>query len=77
MTNTASCGVKYLEKNGTAGHTIEEIHIIAEGESQLNLRTHPSSTACASVPDSPAHQLESIMWLRGKKRVKGGILQQK
>lgn len=49
MTNTASCGVKYLRRNGAAGHRIEEIHIIAEGESQLNLRTRPLSGASARV----------------------------
>ncbi len=49
MTNTASCGVKYSKKNGAAGRRTEEIHIIAKGESQLKLRTHPSSRASAKV----------------------------
>lgn len=38
-----------FEGDGVEGHRIEEIHIIAKGESQLNLRTHPSPTACAKV----------------------------
>lgn len=41
--------VKYLKKDGVAGHIIEEIHITAKGESQLNLRTHPLSRASAKV----------------------------
>lgn len=32
-----------------AGKRIKEIHIIAKGESQLNLRTHPSSRTSAKV----------------------------
>lgn len=41
--------MKYPKKSGAAGHRLEEIHIIAKGESQLNLRTHPSSGASAKV----------------------------
>jgi len=44
---------------GAAGHRTEEIHIIAKGESQLNLRTHPLSRVTAK--SSPARQLESII----------------
>ena len=49
MTNTASSDVKFLKKSGTLGYIIEEIHITAKGESQLNLRTHPLSRASAKV----------------------------
>lgn len=49
MTNTAGWGVKYWKKNDTAGHRIEEIHIIAKGESPINLRTHPLSRTSAKV----------------------------
>lgn len=78
-TNTASCGVKYLRKNGTAARRIEEIHIIAEGESQLNLRTHPSFRASAK---RLYQSLQFTSWIQQRdqeveKRVKGGILQQK
>lgn len=43
---------------------IEEIHIITEGESQLNSRVHTLSQACAKVYQ--ARQLESAMCSGGE-----------
>lgn len=77
MTNTASCGVKYSKKDGTAGHRAEEIHIIAEGESQLNLRTHPLSRPSAKVYARLSSSPVGINNVIKREKAGGGGLQQK
>lgn len=55
-------------KEEWSGSRLEGIHISARGESQLNSRMHPLSGMCQSL--YPAHQLDSIMRLKRKKKKK-------